>query len=335
MENTTDEEVIRRYLLGEVTPKERRRIQDRLFQDSVFFNELLIIENELTDAYLFGRLNPQQRVQFEQHFLSTPERRRKLTIAQELKDYVRCQSVEEGHAAGWLRRSLSLVWNYLTLHAAVIALAVLLLGTSLSLFGDRQSLKHQLDELHASQDLREQQESLSEMRRQLAEERSQNDALRKLLEEKQKKADEIETQLAQLRRREQDQAVIQRSKNQAAGRNRLIARAEPAVLWPNQRSAQAGANEVRVPQGAKTAPVQINLDEASYPSYKVEVRDENNQPRWSAQGIKSQRTKGGKALIVNIPAHVLTTGNFIIVVQGARMGGFARVDSYQFKVVMR
>ena len=65
-----------------------------------FFDELLLVEEELIDDYVGGQLPLDERQRFEQHFLSTPERQRQLRFAQALSRYVSNSSEKsEGESA--------------------------------------------------------------------------------------------------------------------------------------------------------------------------------------------------------------------------------------------
>lgn len=84
-----DQRALRRYLLGEsATPEEARRVEERLLADDLFAEEFGAAEDELVDDYAAGTLPAGEREKFERHFLSTDERRRKLTFARALHGYV-------------------------------------------------------------------------------------------------------------------------------------------------------------------------------------------------------------------------------------------------------
>lgn len=79
---------IRQYLLGQVSRGAREEIERELLADAEMFAELLIIEEELTDEYVNGSINPDDRANFESHFLATPERQEDLRFASALNRYV-------------------------------------------------------------------------------------------------------------------------------------------------------------------------------------------------------------------------------------------------------
>lgn len=79
---------IRHYLLGVAPQDEQPQLEERLLTDSAFYEELLIAEDDLIDEYLEGELSPSEQRNFEEHFLLTPERQKKLRFAGALKKYV-------------------------------------------------------------------------------------------------------------------------------------------------------------------------------------------------------------------------------------------------------
>jgi hypothetical protein len=80
--------VIRKYLLGQTSEDERLNLEERLLADDDTYEELLILEDELTDEYLRGQLSQTERKNFETHFLSTPSRLEKLRFAKAVRGHL-------------------------------------------------------------------------------------------------------------------------------------------------------------------------------------------------------------------------------------------------------
>jgi hypothetical protein len=85
--DTDDETQLRRYLLGDIEPQERGAIEERLLRDRRYFNELLRLEEALTDEYARGEMGPAQREQFELYFLNGPERLENLQFSEAFGRY--------------------------------------------------------------------------------------------------------------------------------------------------------------------------------------------------------------------------------------------------------
>ena len=76
-----------RYLLGDVSDKERLEIEDRYLSDEEFFDELLVAEDELIDDYVRGRLSRADRDSFESNFLCSPAREERVKSARALMQF--------------------------------------------------------------------------------------------------------------------------------------------------------------------------------------------------------------------------------------------------------
>jgi hypothetical protein len=68
---TKKQDVLERYLLGEVTDDERAEIEQGYFADDGLFDQLVDAENDLVDSYVQGTLPPAERKRFEQRFLAS------------------------------------------------------------------------------------------------------------------------------------------------------------------------------------------------------------------------------------------------------------------------
>lgn len=76
-----NEDVLARYLLGELTEEEQVRVEERAFSDPETLAQMLAVENDLIDEYVRGELPDEARRSFELKFLNSAERRRKIEFA--------------------------------------------------------------------------------------------------------------------------------------------------------------------------------------------------------------------------------------------------------------
>ena len=79
---------IRRYLLGELGDGAREELEQELLTNGELFDELLMLEDELVDEYLGGRMSSAERRRFETHFLNTTERDEKLRFGRAFNQYL-------------------------------------------------------------------------------------------------------------------------------------------------------------------------------------------------------------------------------------------------------
>jgi hypothetical protein len=85
METNHADPELRRYLLGELADEPAATLERDYFAREDLFDRVRIAESDLVDDYLTGRLSPQERDRFDQHYLATPLHRRRLTVARELR----------------------------------------------------------------------------------------------------------------------------------------------------------------------------------------------------------------------------------------------------------
>lgn len=111
-EGTDDEALIRNYLLGEPLEREEKsRVEKRLTDDEQYFVQMQLVEAELIDDYVLGALSKSEREHFEQRFLSTPERRASLKVAESLrKSFSRKEPQREASEEDWERHS---EWSFM------------------------------------------------------------------------------------------------------------------------------------------------------------------------------------------------------------------------------
>ena len=83
-----EQDTLRQYLLGRLPSGEAGPLEERLLTDSAFYEELLILEDELIDQYVRGEQSEEDRESFQSHFLLTAERQRKTRFARSLKQYL-------------------------------------------------------------------------------------------------------------------------------------------------------------------------------------------------------------------------------------------------------
>ncbi|HKP80659.1 MAG TPA: hypothetical protein VJT69_01515 [Pyrinomonadaceae bacterium] len=90
---------VRRYLLGQLEEAEQERIELRLLTDPSFGEEFDTVVDELTDQYVKDELTNDERKRAEKHFLTTPERRRKLEFATELLNHAEAERGQSSQLA--------------------------------------------------------------------------------------------------------------------------------------------------------------------------------------------------------------------------------------------
>jgi len=94
-QETEQIETIRQYLLGRLPEEELEVVDKRLVTDPAFYEELLMVEDELIDDYIAQDLSSEERQSFENHFLMTPERQKKLRFSRAFFNRMKVPAVIE------------------------------------------------------------------------------------------------------------------------------------------------------------------------------------------------------------------------------------------------
>jgi hypothetical protein len=88
MGEQSSEAILRKYLLADLDDVERDKIEERLFSDERFAEDLTRAEASLVDDYALKVLSEHDRDLFEQNFILNAERRQNLLFAQTVNAYL-------------------------------------------------------------------------------------------------------------------------------------------------------------------------------------------------------------------------------------------------------
>jgi hypothetical protein len=80
------DDAIRRFFFGRLSQAEQTALEERLFTDDALEARVRLAEFDLADDYALERLNAADRKAFEEKFLLSAERKRKLKVSSALRD---------------------------------------------------------------------------------------------------------------------------------------------------------------------------------------------------------------------------------------------------------
>ena len=89
IETTDQRDLLLRYLFGEVSEREKERIEKEYFANDDLYDELLSLEHELIHEYTKEELSPRDRERFERGYLASPVKRQEVEFAKRLSAYTR------------------------------------------------------------------------------------------------------------------------------------------------------------------------------------------------------------------------------------------------------
>jgi hypothetical protein len=86
-EQMLDENIAKRFLLGQLSPDEQGRIEELAFDDPDSFHVLQTAEDDLIDEFVYDDLSAEERKRFQEYYLAQPGRREDVRIASAMRSY--------------------------------------------------------------------------------------------------------------------------------------------------------------------------------------------------------------------------------------------------------
>lgn len=332
METHAQEDVMMKYLLGELSGAEQEAFEEKFFDDEEMFARLLAVENDLVDSYVQGELKGEERARFIKSFLASPEGRQKLENAQALRQYIAAREVVKPVEAPATTKS---AWQFLldflsprtpifqyALTAAVLVLTVGLVWfvyQSNSLRSQLQvARKEQQRSLQLQRDLQDAQIREKQLQQHLAEYSGQNEQLAEQLRQETERIEQLERELADSRQRPPS----------------ILA----AFLTPGLTRGGAGPNNIVIPPGTQILKLQLPLpvDKNNYQSYSATLNEAGGGQVLTQKNLKPEPSRSGKSLVVRLSPRMLQEKTYVVSVKGQTSDGQTQsVEAYQFNVVKR
>ena len=302
--NSKTDDLITRFLSGELSPEDRIKVEEQFFADNEFFQQLLSAEDSLIDGYFRKTLDTEEQNRARVLFESAAAQRPELKFTKDLITLLQ-DSRAKNDMNQWV---LPDVWMSVRKHFG--ALAIVLAGLVLSagifyLYAQKRHLESQQlvmeqrnEEAHKS--LREEAENRAELEKQL-----------EIEKEKRLKAEELIVQF-QSRRPDTVASILLAATTQDRGKN-----ARAVTLNPGTRRIQ----------------FQLELDESiQYKQYSVLISTFNNEQIWSSNSIAATQIKSARLTVI-VLSSLLKSEDYKIEVKGLSDNGtFVHVADYIFKV---
>jgi hypothetical protein len=328
-EEAFSEDLIVRYLLGDLPEEAQVEIEDRAFQDQQYLQSMVAVENDLIDEYARGELSDSERRRFEQRFLASEERRRKVEFARALASVTsELPSLKKESLAPRARAPLSWTGALAAFlrglnpaaRFALAAAALLILIGGPWLFIESQRLR---SELAREQQSREQEQQA--LQQQLAEERARSEEAAARLERDEQ------------RERSQEPArQMEPSPEESTTRT-----APPAVvslaLSPGISRGGGARPKLLLPQATGRARLQIGIEpEDQYSRFSVELRAQGGQRVWAEDNLRARDVRGGRTVVLYLPGNILRDGQYELTLKGVTgEGAVEEIGYYYFDVLKK
>jgi anti-sigma factor RsiW len=320
------------YLLGDLPEQDQCEIEDRAFQDPQYLQQILTVENDLIDEYVRGELSVSSRQKFEERFLASAERQKKVAFAKALVGVLPEIAVIEKPARQPLDNRQPGFWEALTAfflglrpaaHFALAAAAFLFFAGSFWTVSETLRLRRQVAQLATDRQTHKQERQTLE--EQLTDERARNQDLASRIEAEQKQREQNEALIHELERQ-----------NEAAENKPIQPSVASLVLFPgNIRAGSKRANLV-VPPTAHLVRLQLGLEPGDeYQHYRVELHTQDGSAVWSRNDLSARPARGGPTIVVTLPAKVFNTGQYELAIKGINNGKSDDIAFYTFDVQKR
>jgi len=329
----TQEEVrLTRYLLGQSSERELERTEEAYFTDDEAFEQLLMAEEELIDAYASGEMPREERERFEELFMASPRGRERVQFARSLT------------AAGSVAQSTgmsqeaertpppslfaALYARGATLRFALAAVALAAVVGYAWLLVERTRMRNELRQLRDERTALS--NTMQEMEQRIAAEQRQNEELRAQLESKQAVPPPKIAEQGDLATRQNEKPP-----------NTFIRQPQPPsvlsfVLTPGLVRS-GGTRTLSVPPGASSIVLRLNIEsDSNYSTYHAVLETADGRRVWSANMGKSQRPAAALTLPA-LPAKNLPPDDYVLLLSGMRPDGgdFEDIADYSFRVVRK
>ena len=319
-----NEQLITSFLLGDLSEDARQEIEERVFRDDSFYEQVLALQEELADDYVQNRQAPGKREQFEQYFLHSPRRRERVEFAAALSGALSRSELSTPARITppmltWWESVLAFARPRLVPATSLATLLILLLGGSWLYLQNRRLSEHVAAALK-EKDLSIRQTQAREI--QAAEQRQQ---LERELATLRAQGGELRTQIQQ---KEHELETLQRT--------RPAVQTEPEAsflasftLLPGLTRESNEPEKLIIPAAARF--VQLRLvqgREEDYRGYLAEIRTARGNLVWSKSGLVSRRTTAGPTVPLTLPRKFLTNGEYEVALKGADGGKLEAVGYY-------
>jgi hypothetical protein len=296
------EEAYRTFLLGMSDAETEKTIEEGILDGSIGADELLLIEDELIDDYVFGRLTPDEEKSFDANFLIGQERGDKLDFSRSITKY----ALERTHG-GVLQR-----WPLLrVLRVTSIGYKWLLLGPALGCivltavwFGVRDiSLSRQLDKAVRVSDEREQ-------------------LLASLTEEQ-----KLRSRMANTADKSSPETLLHRTPTRNA-------EPEPSIkLAPGLTRGIERIPVLHLEDKARAVWITLELPFKPKGGFREELLRANGELIWSQEFAAPGAMLSHGTTTILLPAKLLSAGDYQIKFKELSTGGTPEGESYVFRVI--
>jgi hypothetical protein len=302
---TADETSLVKYLLGNLPEAAQARVEDRALADANYRSALDAAEADLIDAYVRDELSAAERHAFEQRFLGSPQRRKKVAFARDLAQVAAETTTAERDSSTRLSAWQAVVglvrgWSPALQLAATLAALLCIAGASSIVLQNRQ--------------LRSRTAVLENQGRDF---QAQTENLQRRLGDEQARVGDLTAQL---------------QRQQAAGgaQASLVA---SLVLLPGLTRAETRREQLVLNSSAQIAHIEIQLEPRDdYPRFRAELRTLSGEEVLTRSNLLKRAAAAGYLVSFDVPTTALATGPYELTLKGLINQSVQEIGYYYFGV---
>jgi len=302
-------ELAKRFLLGNLSESERSEIEDSFLSQDDFYQELLIAEDDLIDAYVRGELPASERALFEQRRLTSPHPLERVKFARTLFNSVSEKAAAVPSARAPRRASSwrgSLAGGFFTRRPALAlafaaALFVIILGGLWFMTGRRR--------VHPAP---EQVKTIQPT----------------TVTPTESPASQAPAEVPQ-RAPDEERATARETPKRAAP---VIA---TFTLLPGLVRGGRGAGPLVLPAGATEVRLRLTLEGEAYEKYRATLSTPEGRGVWT-QDVTNRPSLKSTHVSLGLPADLLKDGDYVLDLSGVTAAGkWESVADYSFRIVRK
>ena len=332
-EQTNQEELAIRYLLGGLSEIEQTTLEEKILSDNAMFENMEIAEGEVIDRYVRDELNEQERQRVRNMIFHSPRLAERAEIARIMARKVPSPAPEQNDPQPTEKvkpkkdkPKRTPWWNLFgppqmapAMQLVMAAPLILLLFTGIALVVVWTNYRS------ASQQWTITQERLSKL---------QND-----LDAQDAKRSELEDKLRQTEQERTDQARLVASlQQQLEERGATASTIFSFILNPGTGTRGGGSAEPKfsIPHGKDQLELQLNVESGDYRQYIAFLQDIEFKPIGQHQRLTPIRQGRRKFIPFKVPVSLIRPGSYMVHVDGVASSGVTEnFNEYPFRVTDR
>ena len=310
------ENLIRRYLLGELAEADQAALEQELLIDRGKFDRVWAVENELVDSYVRGEMSRADRKRFESHYLASPLHRERVAIAESFLtniDQAAGETVEvsEKEFLAPRRRRFPLRSPRLVF-GVILVMALLLTSGLVWSYIERVRLTGQIANVQ-----KEAQTERAFLKQREREQASRNQEFEKEIADVSRRNEQLKAELEQLRRRRQAAAPTILS----------------FLLTPAPERGDKAIPQSTIPRITGKARLLMELGDNNYANYQIILHTVEGREILRSRTAKVRFARDRAFATLPVKAGELTKGDYILILFGQTADGkIEEIDRYFFRV---